>query len=254
LAWPEFGPGFYALAVVAILITGISKGGFGSGIGGVAVPILSLQIAPLQAASIMLPILCLMDLVGLWAYRGKWSMAQIRIMVPGAIVGIALGAFAFGRLPANSVRLVIGLIAIGFTLNYWFGLTTRLARTGQPPGSAQGVFWSGVSGFTSTLAHAGGPPLAVYLLPQKLDKTLFVGTTVAFFTLVNYVKLIPYAWLGQFDATNVSTSLVLLPLAPLGMALGIWLHRRISDRWFYRISYTALFATGTKLVFDALAR
>ena len=115
-------------------------------------------------------------------------------------------------------------------------------------------FWSALSGVTSTLAHAGGPPLAIYLLRQQLDKTLFVGTTVVFFSLVNYAKIIPYAWLGQFDLANLTASLVLLPLAPLGMALGVWLHHRLSDRWFYRISYAVLFASGCKLVLDAITR
>lgn len=252
MSWPAFEPAFYLVAVIAILLTGISKGGFGSGIGGMAVPLLSLYISPLQAAGIMLPILCVMDLVGLWAYRGRWSCEHMRIIVPGAAVGIAAGTLAFGHLSTNAVRLLIGLIAIGFTLNYWFGLSARIARLAQTPGKVQGWWWSGLSGFTSTLAHAGGPPLAIYLLRQGLDKTLFVGTTVVFFTLVNYAKLIPYAWLGQLDLANMSASLVLLPLAPLGMALGIWLHNRLSDRWFYRISYAALFATGCKLVHDEI--
>jgi uncharacterized membrane protein YfcA len=110
-----------------------------------------------------------------------------------------------------------------------------------------------VSGFTSTVAHAGGPPLAVYLYPLRMDRATLAATTVVFFSVMNYVKLIPYALLGQLSAQNLLTSLLLLPLAPLGVRLGIWLQARMSDRVFYRIVYVMLAVTGSKLVWDGLA-
>ena len=133
-------------------------------------------------------------------------------------------------------------------------IAARLAAGRARPGRIAGAFWGGLAGFTSTLAHAGGPPFAVYLLPQKLDKTLFVGTSVIFFFIVNYVKLVPYHFLGQLNVGNLAVALVFAPLAPLGIWLGVWLHRRVSERAFYNISYTLLLATGLKLVYDALAR
>jgi uncharacterized membrane protein YfcA len=178
-------------------------------------------------------------------------------MLPGALVGIAGGALAFGTLPVDAVRLLIGMIAIVFALNRWFRIgervTARLAVKPQPPGRAAGAFWGAASGFTSTLAHAGGPPFSIYLLPQKLDKTLFVGTSVVFFLVVNYVKLVPYAMLGQLNTSNLAASLLFAPLAPLGIWLGLWMHRRISEHAFYAVSYALLFATGVKLVYDAFA-
>jgi len=116
------------------------------------------------------------------------------------------------------------------------------------------VFWGAVSGFTSTLAHAGGPPFAIWMLPQKLDKTVLVATSVVFFLVVNYVKLVPYAWLGQLNRMNLAASLLFAPLAPLGIWLGVWLHRRVSERAFYQVSYALLFATGIKLIADAVLR
>ena len=115
------------------------------------------------------------------------------------------------------------------------------------------MFWGAVSGFTSTLAHAGGPPFAIWMLPQKLDKTVLVATSVVFFLVVNYVKLVPYAFLGQLSPPNLATALMFSPLAPIGIALGVWLHKRITERVFYAISYGLLFATGVKLIWDALA-
>jgi len=255
--WPAFPLAFYPVAVVAILLTGIAKGGFGAA-GGIAVPLMSIFIAPPEAAGIMLPILCAMDLFGVRVYRTQWSREHVRALLPGALVGIALGALAFGALPVDGIRLVVGTIAIAFALNQGFGLTeriaARLAAQRARPGRVAGAFWGAASGFTSTLAHAGGPPFAIYLLPQKLDKTVFVGTSVIFFFVVNYVKLVPYYFLGQLNVGNLAAALLFAPLAPLGIGLGVWLHRRVSERAFYRVSYALLFATGAKLVWDALAR
>lgn len=256
MALPDYPLAFYPLAIVAILLTGISKGGFGAGAGGLAVPIMSILIAPPEAAGIMLPILCAMDLFGVHAYRGRWAAAHLRILLPGALLGIAVGGVAFGLLPVDATRLIVGLIAVGFALNKWLGLSERLAQRlaarARPAGPLAGVLWGALSGFTSTLAHAGGPPFAVYILSQKLDKTLIVATSAVFFCAVNYAKLVPYYLLGQLDAGNLTTSLLFAPLAPLGVWLGVWLHRRVSDRLFFNVSYALLFATGGKLVVDAL--
>jgi uncharacterized membrane protein YfcA len=250
--WPDFPLAFYPVAIAAIVLTGVSKAGFGGGAGGIAVPLMAIFIAPAEAAGIMLPILCAMDLFGAYAYRRQWSVVHLRALLPGALVGIALGALAFGSLSASAVRLLLGAIAIAFTLNQWLSLTAWFVSTRATPGPLAGAFWGAVSGFTSTLAHAGGPPFAVYMLPQRLDKTLLVATSVAFFLVVNYVKLVPYAFLGQLNAANLTASLVFAPLAPLGIALGVWLHRHLSEQTFYRASYALLFATGVKLVYDGM--
>lgn len=253
--WPAFPLAFYPVAIVAVVLTGIAKGGFGGGAGGVAVPLMSIFIAPPEAAGIMLPILCAMDIFGVHAYRGRWSGRHLRSLLPGAMIGIGLGALAFGALPVNAIRLLLGLISVTFALNQTFALTQRLSArlfaARGVPGPAAGAFWGGLSGFTSTLAHAGGPPFAVYMLPQRLDKTLLVGTSAVFFLVVNYVKLVPYAFLGQLNAGNLAASLVFAPLAPAGIWLGVWLHRRVSERAFYRVSYALLFLTGVKLIWDA---
>ena len=255
MTWPDFPPAFYPVAIVAILLTGIAKGGFGAGAGGIAVPLMSIFIAPPEAAGIMLPILCAMDLFGVHAYRGRWSREHLRAMLPGAIAGIAIGAFAFGTLPVNGIRLLLGIISVVFALNQGFALTERLAarleRSRDKPGRLAGAFWGALSGFTSTLAHAGGPPFAVYMLPQRLDKSLLVGTSVVFFMVVNYVKLIPYGFLGQLSTGNLAAALLFAPLAPLGIWLGVWLHARISERAFYNVSYALLFVLGVKLIVDA---
>ncbi|MEO8753329.1 MAG: sulfite exporter TauE/SafE family protein [Casimicrobiaceae bacterium] len=252
---PDYPAAFYPVAVIAILITGISKGGFGQGAGGLAVPLMAMFIAPPEAAGIMLPILCAMDLFTVYAYRHTWSREHLQIILPGALVGIALGGLAFGVLPVNAIRLLLGIISVTFALNQWLRLTERIAArmtaSRGKPGPVAGAFWGAVSGFTSTLAHAGGPPYAIYMLAQKVDKTLFVGTSAVFFLVVNYVKLVPYYFLGQLNVGNLTTALLFSPLAPIGIWFGVWVHRRMSQKGFLDVSYALLLAIGAKLIYDA---
>jgi uncharacterized protein len=243
-------PLFYAAAVPALLISGISKSGFGSGLGILAVPMIALTMPTTQAAAIMLPILCVMDLAALWAYRGQWSRENMRIMLPGGLAGIILGALTFRYVNEAGLKLMLGAVAIGFLLQRWISASSQLQKT--VPAAGKGYFWSVVSGYTSTLAHAGGPPMSIYLLPQRMDKALLVGTTVVFFTVMNYVKLIPYTLLGLFDGSNLATSAGLAPLGVLGIYCGVWLRGHLSETLFYRLCYGFLLITGVKLLYDGI--
>ncbi|MDP6951869.1 MAG: sulfite exporter TauE/SafE family protein [Alphaproteobacteria bacterium] len=243
-------PWFYVVAVPAILLLGISKAGFGTGLGGLTVPMLALTMPVFQAAAILLPILCLMDLMTCWAYRRTWDGRNLAIMIPGAALGIALGAVSVSHLEDRHIALLVGIIAVLFGGRYFIG-PVRLEPAQAHRG--KGTFWSSVSGFTSFLAHAGSPPIGVYLLPQRLDKTLFVGTTALLFAAINYMKLLPYAWLGQFSGENLDTSLVLIWLVPFAIWLGLKVHRHISTGMFYRLCHGFMIALGIKLVGDGLS-
>jgi uncharacterized membrane protein YfcA len=245
-------PRFYLLAVPAVLILGVSKGGFGGGLGSLAVPLVALVVSPIQAAAVLLPILCLMDVHGAWVYRGRWDKANLKILMPAALIGLAVGTLTFSYLDARAIRVIIGVLAVGFTVYHWLG-GFFAAREPTGVNVARGTFWGAVSGFTSFIAHASGPPMSVYLLPQRMEKTRFLATTIVFVLFMNYLKLIPYTWLGQFSGENLRTSLVLLPLAPLGMWLGIWLHRIVPEAAFYRICYLLLFLAGLKLLYDGIS-
>jgi len=243
-------PIFYLIAVFSVLLAGISKSGFGGGLGVLAVPLMALVVPPGEAAAILLPILCLMDLFNTWHYRRDWDSTNLKILVPAALLGILAGTFFFRYLSDNHIRILIGSLAVAFVLNYFF----RRANGSQTsPNRLRGTFWGAVAGFTSFGVHAGGPPVNVYLLPQKMHKTLFVGTTVVFFTIVNYTKLIPYGFLGLLNADNLLTSLLLSPLAPLGVFLGVKLHNRINERLFFALIYLFLLITGIKLIYDGVA-
>ncbi len=245
-------PWFYLAAVPAVMIAGISKGGFGAGLGMLAVPMMALVLPPVQVAAIMLPILCLMDLVGVWAYWKKWESRVLTRLALAAVVGIAVGTLTFHVMAPWMIRLLIGVIALGFTANYLQRRLRRRQTTGFAPGRLSGWFWGAVSGFTSFTAHAGGPPVNVYLLPLGLPKTQYQATTVGFFLLVNYVKLLPYTALGLFTGQNLATSAALFPVAVAGILAGIWLHNRVPSGLFYTACYVFLALTGVKLIYDGL--
>ncbi|MBY0336740.1 MAG: sulfite exporter TauE/SafE family protein [Acetobacteraceae bacterium] len=245
-------PWFWLLAVPAFLLTGISKGGFASGAGNTGVPLMSLVIPAPQAAAIALPVLCAMDVSALRAWWGRWDRARLRELVPGAVIGLVLGTFAFGSLSDRAVKLLLGVVVLGFLARSLWQARQREAPPPADPSPAKATFWSAASGFTSFVAHAGGPPLAVYLYPLRLPRQTLSATTVAFFAAVNFAKLPAYAALGTLTAQNLLTSLLLLPLAPIGIRLGVWLQGRLDDRLFYRIIHVLLGLTGLQLVWEGL--
>jgi uncharacterized membrane protein YfcA len=235
-------PLFYAIAVPVVLLTGLSKTGIPGLFGGMAVPLLSLVVAPRQAAAVMLPVLCFIDLFGLRAFWGVYDRKNLPSLMAGLLVGLIAGTLVFGLVRQDVLRLVIGAIAIAFALNNLAGWAKN-----RPPASTswpRGLFWSSISGVTSFLAHAGSAPIMAYLLPLRLDRRVYVGTTVWFFFASNYAKIIPYAALGQLDLDNLATALVLLPLVPIGVGLGVVIQGKLDDRVFYRISYWALLGIG----------
>jgi uncharacterized membrane protein YfcA len=244
-------PWFYAAAVPAVVIVGLAKGGIGGGISILGVPLMALVISPLEAAAIMLPILIVMDVVALLAWRGVWDRPSVAVLLPSMMVGIGLGWAVAAYVTDEIVRLVLGAVALAFTLDYLF--RGRMTSAPKPHNAGKGWFWGTISGFTSFVSHAGGPPIQMYLLPLRLDPRLMAGTTVLLFAAANFVKLLPYAMLGQFSTAHLAASAVLLPLGPVATWLGTRLVRIISVQAFYRFSYAALFAISLKLLWDGAA-
>ena len=241
-------PYFYLAAIPAVFLIGMSKGGFGGSIAMLGVPLMSLTISPIQAAAIMLPILVVMDIVGLVSYRRLFDTRILKAMIPGALVGVLVGYLTAAWVTADHVKLIVGVVALLFTLNHWFVLPSDAPPREHRVGS--GVFWGGVAGFTSFVSHAGGPPYQMHTLPLKIDKRLFAGTAIVFFSVVNAVKLIPYYALGQFNPENLATSAVLLPLAPIATLFGVWAVNKVSQELFYRVTYAAVFIVSLKLIWD----
>ncbi len=242
-------PFFYLCAIPAVLIFGMAKGGFGGGVAVVSVPLMSLAVSPVQAAAILLPILLVMDAVALWSFRGQWDKANLRIIIPGAILGIGLGSLSFQYLSEDMVRILIGGISVLFCLDYWF---RPVLKSAAGPNIYAGSIWGAVAGFTSFGIHAGGPPISIYLLPQRMEKTLLMGTMAVFFAVVNVVKLLPYSLQGNLSTHNLLAALVLMPLAPVGVRLGYFLLHKVDETRIYQICYFFLFMVGLKLLGDGL--
>jgi len=240
----------WIVTAIAVLLTGISKSAFGGALGGIGVPLMALWLPPGVAIAVMLPILCVMDMFGVRAYWQKWSVADLRIILPGGLVGIALGSLAIGALPDHAVKACIGTIAVLFMLDRLLKLRDRLRMNGEPGPTAGGI-WSALSGFTSTLAHAGGPPILVYLMGRRLPKENFVATSAVFFTVINAAKILPYVWLGLFTRETLTLAAVLAPLAPLGVWLGLHVMRKVPERPFFLTATLMLGASGMKLLWDA---
>jgi len=239
-------PAFYAVAVPAVLLAGFAKGGL-TGLGMVSTPVLALAVSPLQAAAILLPILLVMDATAVMTYWRIYDVRSLAIMIPSSLLGVGVGWLIAARIDPEEVRLLVGLVAVGFALNRWL----RSAQMAPAePSATKGAVWAAVAGFTSFVAHAGLPPAQVYLLPLRLDHRVFVGTCVLFFAFVNAVKVLPYFLLGQFSAENLATSAVLAPAAPLATVLGARLVRVVPQALFYRITFMLLFVVGLKLLWD----
>jgi uncharacterized membrane protein YfcA len=211
---------------------------------------MSMWISPRDAVAVVLPILIVMDMAGIRAWRGKADWRDLRMLIPAALLGIGAGTLAFGVLSDRMVKIVLGLIAVGFA-------TDRLLRTGRVdgtselPASRRFAWLCGAgSGFTSTLAHAGGPPIMAYLLSRRLPKDTFVATSVFFFTVINLAKLPFYLSIGLFSRDGLIMSAMLLPLVPIGVWLGLRLIRRIPERPFYLFATLALGLSGLKLLWD----
>ena len=247
-------PFFYAVAIPAVILLGLAKGGF-AGIGVVAVPLMALSVSPVLAASITLPILIVQDVVSVWSFRKTWSGRILALMLPAAAVGIFGGYALAAYVRPAAVELAVGAISIAFAVQrLWVERAKAPVREARP----EGVPWRGVlagvaAGFTSQISHAGGPPFQMYVLPKRLPRDTFVGTSSLFFAAVNWMKVPAYLALGQFTRQALTTAAVLLPLAIASTYAGVWLVRRVPAEQFYRVIYLLLIGVGGKLAWDGAA-
>jgi uncharacterized membrane protein YfcA len=241
-------PLFYAAAVPAVILLGLAKGGF-SGIGVLAVPLMTLVVSPVQAASITLPILIVQDVVSVWVFRRAWDGRSLALLIPSSLVGVVLGYLLAARVSSAAVELAVGLISLVFGARQLWIIWRGRVRPHKSSDIA-GVMWGTTAGFTSQIAHAGGVPFQIYMLPKRLDRDVLIGTSAIFFAAMNWMKVPFYAALGQFTRANMATSLVLFPLAVGSTVVGAKLIRSVDPDRFYKIIYVLLILTGLKLTWD----
>jgi uncharacterized membrane protein YfcA len=243
---------FFALAVPAVILLGLAKGGF-SGMGALSLPMLALAISPVRAAAILLPILIVQDVVGVWAFRKTWDRYVLAWTLPGAAIGIALGYAFAAQVSPDAVLGLVGTISLLFGgYRLWRERGHIVATAANAPGWV-GALCGVASGFTSQVAHAGQPPFQIWVLPRRLPRDVLVGTTAIFFAVVNWIKVPAYWALGQFDSANLVAAGLLMPVAILSTLAGVWLVRRIAPERFYSAIYVLMMLVGGKLIWDALA-
>ena len=234
-------------------MAGISKSGFGAGAEMAVVPIMALFIQPQTAAAIVLPILLVIDVANIWRYRGLWNRKLVASLIPTAFIGIFIGTMTFQYLNVDLLRIALGVLALGFVvyrlMNDW---VLRTAGGMSPPSTLFSLVFGAMAGFTSFVAHAGGPPAKVILLRHNLGKQSFVATNSYLFAAINVLKFAPYVWLGQITPESLEGSLVLFPFIPIGVVLGFWLNGIVSEKRFTAIVILALTGAGVKLLWDGL--
>ncbi len=246
---------FYLAAIPAVILVGLTKGGMGEALSMMGVPLLAMVVSPVQAAAILLPILIFMDWISLWLWRKHGNGTLLKVMLPGAMIGIGIGWLTAAMVPASILRLLIGGMTIVFALRYFYN---RFRARGpvsvavRSHNAVAGSIWGTLSGYTSFVTHAGGPPFQIYALPLGLDPKEYTGTSVRFFAIVNAVKFFAYWQLGQFDSNNLLTSLSLMPFAPFATIAGAWIVKRMRPETYYPFMYAMTLIAALKLFVSGL--
>jgi len=241
---------FWVVAAAATLFVGASKGGLPM-IGLLSVPLMSLVISPVAAAGLLLPLYVVSDIYGLWLFRKQWDRRNLWILVPATTIGIGIGWATASHTDENFVKLFVGLIGLAYCLDAL--LKSRRNLPPRPADVPRGYFWGTIAGFTSFVSHAGGPPYQMYVLPQRLDKMTYAGTTTILFAIVNLVKVPPYWMLGQINVGSLKVCAVLAPASLFGAWLGYKLTTILPEKLFFRTIEVALFMVSLKLIYDAVA-
>ena len=242
-------PWTLTLAVLAVTVLGLAKGGF-SGLGALATPLLALAVPPITAAAVLLPVLLVQDVVSVWTYRKTWDGWIIGWMLPGAVAGVVLAALLAAAVPEDKLLVVLGAITLAFGLyRLWIERGGRVVAPSNSPGWVGSLF--GVAtGFTSQIAHAGGPPFQMWVTPRRLPHEVFVGTSSITFAAINWMKVPSYILLGSLGPEVLAASALLIPLAIMTTLAGVWLVRCLDTVRFYSVIYLLMIALGTRLIWQ----
>ncbi|WP_244471995.1 sulfite exporter TauE/SafE family protein [Prosthecomicrobium hirschii] len=237
---------FYLLAIPAAALVGGSKGGVPM-VGMLAVPLLTLVVPPIQAVGMLLPIYVVSDMFGLWVYRHAFDRRNLAILIPAGIAGVGVGWATASLVSEAAVTLMLGLIGLAFCLDRWLRPATLEKKQADIP---RGIFWGMLTGFTSFVSHAGSPPYQWYVLPQRLDKYVYAGTTTILFAVINLTKLVPFWMLGQLNLGSLETALTLAPAAVIATFAGARVVKMIPEGAFFRLVEFGLCAISLKLIWD----
>ena len=233
---------------LVVVLSGISKAAFAGGLGLLAMPLMLMVFDPHTALGVLLPILLMLDGFTLRKYWQRWSLPILLQLLPAAIVGIVVAALLLGSLSPRQLQWLIGVGSVLFALRYFVFRQSTLWLASRSAGVVMGL----LSGISSTLLHAGGPPLAMHLLARKLPATEYIATSAVFFAVLNVVKVPAFVWQQQLTLELLWLALPFLPLCYLSIKLGYWLKQKVSDRHFLPAVHGLLLLAGGKLIWQAI--
>lgn len=240
------------VVALAVVLLGLAKGGL-SGVGALATPLVALVLPPTTAAALLLPILIVQDVVSVWSFRKTWDGWVVAWMLPGAAIGIAAGYFYAEQVDEAKLMAALGAITLAFGLyRLWVERGGRIVAASTSPGWV-GTLFGALTGFTSQIAHAGGPPFQMWVTPRRLPHLVFVGTSSILFAMINWMKVPAYLALGAFPHEVIVAALLLMPLAIISTLLTVRLLKRMDGARFYALIYILMVLLGAKLLWDGLA-
>ncbi|MFB9262159.1 sulfite exporter TauE/SafE family protein [Bradyrhizobium erythrophlei] len=244
-------PSALAIALAGVFLIAFMKGAFGGGFAIVGIPLLSLAMDPIEAGALLAPLFIAMDVTALRHWRpSTWSRIDLMMLLPALVIGIALGYLALRDLDRHAVEIVMGVVTLVFAAMWFLG-------GGEIKPRPRSTFKAGLaglsSGVTTMVAHSGGPPLAIYLLPLGLSKALYAGTTSLFFTVGNLLKAGPWLLLATPSKSVWLLMALCAPAVPVGVWAGWRLHERLDQRALYRACYAILVVTAAKLLWDGIS-
>ena len=243
----------HVLAAVAVLFIGLSKAGFGGGLGMLTTPLCVLAFGasnhpPTFAIGVLLPLLCAGDAFSLSHYWRKWEIRNLLLLLPGVLLGVVIGVQCLGRFNARQLNMVIGTLALCFVLFQLIKAHLLKQQAASTPNRTTGLLFGLAAGITSTFAHGAGPVVTMFLLPQQMPKERYMGTTILVFTWINWIKMPFFAWKGIITRETLFTGLLYLALIPIGVRVGVWINRHFSEKSFTRWVYTLTLIAGLQLI------
>ncbi len=241
---------FFLTVVPAIVLYGIAKSGLGGSISLISVPLMTLVMPLSQALAIILPILIFSDIVAVYRFRKEFDLSTLKLIVPFAAIGIFIGSLTFSYFSEDILKFIVGVMGFLFTVHYFLFKKNKEEKSNK--NFIKGGICSTIAGFTSFCVHAGGTPTSIYLLPLRMKKEIYVGTRVFFFTFINLIKLPFYIYLSMVSFQTFKLSMMLVPLAIIGIYIGYRILKIIDEKLFYNILYVLILVTSSKLIFDFL--
>lgn len=249
-AYATYSHSLWILAAVGVYLTGVSKSGFAGSTGVIAVPLMSVLMDPRLAAALLLPLLLFMDALNVNFYWKSIEKVTFFALASGALLGLFLGSILFYWIDPDMLKVLIGSLSIGFALNQ--SLLRSHQKKPKNPTVKLAPLLGTLAGFTSFIAHAGGAPLTAFFLRSELNKETILATSAVTIGFMNLIKLPVYTFVGVFDHQVIAFSIILMPLAWLGIKTGQSIKNRVSEKLFIRVMTYSLFVLGIYLVYSGM--